>query len=303
MSATTLANRLVSIIHKLGHGEILNIKELSKEFSISQRQIQKDIGLFNTIYEIESLGQQNYRLKHGCKISDASNEDTEIALALLKSLQHSALPQMNEYIDEALPETKDYKNIFVLNIDYEDILHTKEFYRLLQAIKTQESCSFYYTKKDGSSKKVYTHPYKIANFSNFWYLLAYDVEAEKLKSYHINSISKVVFAKENYINNTAIEKEIEDTFAKFNSVWFDGNPKSVELEIIDNAKLYTQRNLPKNSTILSQNDETLIINFEYYNSTEVLFFVKQWLPHIKILNNQELQNELKNIMQKYLKNI
>lgn len=301
--ALSLANRLVSIIHKLSHSEILNIKELSKEFSISQRQIQKDIELFSTIYEIESLGQQNYRLVHGYKVLDASNEDTEIALALLKSLQHSALPQMNEYIDEALPETKEYKNIFVLSIDYENILHTKEFYKLLQAIKTQESCSFYYTKKDGSSKEVYIHPYRIANFSNFWYLLAYDVEVKKLKSYHINSISKVEPAGENYISNTAIEKEIEDTFAKFNSVWFDGNPKSVELEIVNNAKLYTQRNLPKNSTILSQNDETLIIHFEYYNSAEVMSFVKQWLPDIKILNNIELKKELQDTLNSYIQEL
>jgi predicted DNA-binding transcriptional regulator YafY len=210
---------------------------------------------------------------------------------------------MNEYIDEALPETKEYKNIFALSINYEDILHTKEFYRLLQAIKSQDSCSFYYTKKDGSSKKVHMHPYRIANFSNFWYLLAYDVEGEKLKSYHINSINKVVLAGENYISNTAIEKEIEDTFAKFNSVWFDGNPKSVELEIVDNAKLYAQRNLPKNSTILSQDEKSLIINFEYYNSAEVLSFVKQWLPDIKILKNNELEKELKETMQKYLQTI
>ena len=295
-----LANRLVSIIHKLSHGEILNVSELAKEFSISQRQIQKDIGLFSSIYEIESLGQQNYRLKQGYRLLDASNEDTEIALALLKSLQHSALPKMNEFIDKALPETKEYKNIFVLSIDYEDILHTQEFYRLLQAIKTQESCSFYYTKKDGSSKQVNVHPYKIANFSNFWYLLAYDVEGKKLKSYHINSIDKVELVGENYISNTAIEKEIENTFAKFNSAWFDGNPKNVELEIAGKAKLYVHRNPPKNSTILSQDDSKLIINFEYYNSAEVLSFVKQWLPDIKILKSIELEEELKDTMRKYL---
>jgi predicted DNA-binding transcriptional regulator YafY len=303
LSTATLATRLVFIIHKLSHGEILNIKELSTEFLISERQAQKDILLFSTIYEIESLGQQNYRLKSGFKVLDASNEDTEIALALLKSLQHSALPQMNEYIDEAIPETREYKNIFVLSIDYEDILHKKEFYKLLQAIKTQESCSFNYTKKDGSSKKVHIHPYRIANFSNFWYLLAYDVEAQKLKSYHINSIESVEFAGENYISNVAIEKEIEDTFAKFNSVWFDGNLKSVELELVANAKLYAQRNLSKNSTVISQDDETLTISFEYYNSAEVLSFVKGWLPDIKIIDNKPLEDELKELMQRYLQSI
>lgn len=71
---------------------------------------------------------------------------------------------MNEYVDGALPEAKEYKNIFLLSIDYEEILHTKEFYRLLQAIKGQESCSFYYTKKDGTSKQVHVHPYRSPTF-------------------------------------------------------------------------------------------------------------------------------------------
>lgn len=45
MAILKLAKRLVSIIHKLSHGEILNIKEFSKEFSIFQRQVQKDIAI------------------------------------------------------------------------------------------------------------------------------------------------------------------------------------------------------------------------------------------------------------------
>ena len=300
MAVSKLVNRLVSIIHKLNHNQTLNISELSQEFSISQRQIQKDIKLFSSIYEIESLGEQNYRLKQSYKVLDTNNENTDIALALLKSLQKSALPQMSKFIDDALPETKKYKNIFLLNINYEEIAHTKEFNKLLQAIKIQESCSFNYTKKDGSSKQVYVHPYKIANFSNFWYLLAYDVKAEKLKSYHINSINHIEFANENYISNEAIEKEIQETFAKFNSVWFDGNPKRVILEISENAKLYTERNLPKNASILSLNEKTLTIEYEYYNTTEILSFVKQWLPHVKIINNEELKKKLQEDISQYL---
>lgn len=300
MATVTLANRLVSIIHKLSHNTIINVKELSQEFSISQRQVQKDIELFSTLYEIESLGQQNYRIKEGFKLLNASKDDTEIALALLKSLQHSALPQMNEYVDGALPEVKEYKNIFLLSIDYEEIVHSIEFYKLIQAIKQHESCSFYYTKKDGSCKQVHVHPYRIANFSNFWYLLAYDAEAQKLKSYHINSIDRVEFAGENYISNVAIEKEIENTFARFNSVWFDGNLKSVELALSGNAKLYTHRNLPKNASVLWENESTLIIKLEYYNTAEVISFVQKWLPDIKIMNDETLKQQMKITLSEYL---
>lgn len=300
MAVISLARRLVSIINYLSTGNIINVTDLSIEFSISQRQIQKDIELFKEIYEIESLGSQNYRIKDNFKIHSASNNNLDISLAFLKSLQHSAMPQMNRYIDPSLPEIKEYKNMFILDIAYEEITHTDELYKLIKAIKSQESCSFLYTKKDGSSKQVYVHPYRLANFSNFWYLLAYDVEQSKLKSYHINSINSVLLAGENYINSASIEKEIEDTFATFNSVWFDGNPKSVELEITGDAKLYTQRNFPKNASVISENDLILTIDFQYYNASEILSFVKQWIPEIKILNNEDLRMNLKTILQKSL---
>lgn len=303
MATASLAHRLVSIINYLSIGKVINVTNLSIEFLISQRQIQKDIELFKDIYEIESLGNQNYRIKDGFKIHSVSNENLDIALALLKSLQHSAMPQMNRYIDPSLPEIKEYKNMFILDIAYEEITHTDEFYKLIKAIKDQESCSFFYTKKDGSSKEVFVHPYRLANFSNFWYLLAYDVEKNKLKSYHMNSIDKVALAGENYISNITVEKEIEETFAKFNSVWFDGKPKSVKLEITGNAKLYIQRNFPKQATLIKKTDSKLLIKLHYYNTAEVLSFVKQWLPDIKILNDGVIKAELKNILQISLKNL
>jgi len=109
----------------------------------------------------------------------------------------------------------------------------------------------------------------------------------------------VVLASENYISSIAVEKEIEDTFAKFNSVWFDGNPKSVNLEIIGNAKLYVQRNFPKQATLIEDTDSKLLIQLHYYNSTEVISFVKQWLLEIKILNNDIIKAELKDILAKW----
>jgi len=300
MAASSLANRLVSIINYLSSGNTINVHNLSEEFSISERQIQKDIKLFKEIYEIEDLGNQNYRLKDGFAIKNTNQDNLDIALALLKSLQHSAMPQMNRYVDSTLPDIKEYKHLFILDIAYEEITHTEAFYKLIKAIKNQESCSFFYTKKDGSSREVNAHPYRIANFSNYWYLLAYDVEDEKLKSFHMNSIDKVSFAGENYINNTAVEHEIENTFAKFNSAWFDGNLKSIQLEVFGKAMLYLQRNFPAQATLLQESDSKLLIELEYYNSSEVISFVKRWLPEIKIINNEALQEEIKDILLKSL---
>ena len=37
------------------------------------------------MYDIESLGSQNYRMKKGYKLIGTENEDVEIAIALMKA--------------------------------------------------------------------------------------------------------------------------------------------------------------------------------------------------------------------------
>ena len=239
----------------------------------------------------------------GYKLTGTENEDVEIATALMKSLQQSALPQMSEDVDKALAKSEKYGDIFLFNIDNEEISHMKEFRKFLQAIRNRQSCSFMYTKKDASQKEVHAHPYRIANLSNYWYLLAYDVEAEKLKSYHINSIDRVVLAGENYINDAAVEKEIEETFVDFTTAWFDGELKSVMLQATGHAKHYLERNSPKNVTIISRSDTDIEIQFDYYNEIEVLNFVKKWLPDVKIVNNTEVKQKLQESLQSYLNTI
>lgn len=89
MSSVSLASRLSTMLHYLNRGYTVNIKQLSEEFFISERQIQKDIELFGDMYDIESLGSQNYKMKKGYKLIGTENEDVEIATALMKSLQQS----------------------------------------------------------------------------------------------------------------------------------------------------------------------------------------------------------------------
>jgi len=302
MAVTSLAERLTTIIHYLNRGETIHIKELATKFSISERQIQKDIKLFSSFYDIENLGNQKYRMKKNRKAVNLENKDIEIAMALMKSLQKSALPQMTEYINKALEDNNIYSDLFLFNIDNETLSNMEEFYKLLDAIHSQLSCSYTYTKKDGSSKTVHAHPYRIANLSNLWYLLAYDVEAELLKSYHINSISNLTVAEENYISNAAVEKMIEEQFSLFDSPWFNGKMKSVTLQTTGMAKKYLDRTQPKHVELVTKSEDLSTIRLHYYNDIEALVFVKKWLPDIQIIDNPTLDSELKKSLTTFLQN-
>ncbi len=301
MKNQNVATRLISILLHLNKGEIINVKALSIEFDISERQIQDDIKLFKTFFDIESLKHGDYRLKKAFAFTNIDKETQNITLALLKALQHSALPQMNHLIEPLMPDVKEFKDIFYFQFEYEKIHDFSLFYQLIDAIKKIKSCSFVYSKKDGSSREVFVNPYLIANFSNSWYLLAYDVEVNILKSYLINAISNFTLSQENYISNSKIEKEIELFCSKADSPWYSGILQTVLLEVKGEAKHYLHRNPPHNLELLKSTTEYDHYQFTFYDDDRELFvFMKQWVPDIKILDNPKLQNTFLNILQKYL---
>ena len=298
-----VATRLISILLYLNKGEVVNVKALSLEFAISERQIQDDIKLFKTFFEIENLKHGDYRLKQAFEFTKVDTEVQNITLALLQALQQSALPQMNHLVAPLMPDVKAFKNIFYFQFEYEKINNFPLFYELIDAIKQTKSCSFVYSKKDGSSREVYVNPYLIANFSNSWYLLAYDVEVKILKSYLINAISHFTLSTENYISNAKVEKEIELFCAKADSPWYSGILQTVVLEVKDEAKHYLHRNTPHNLELLESTTEYDRYKFSFYDDDRELFvFMKQWIPDIKIIDNKKLKNSFLSILHKYLSN-
>jgi predicted DNA-binding transcriptional regulator YafY len=295
-----VATRFITILQYLNKGLILNVEALSQEFSISIRQVQNDIKLLGTFFELESLGHQNYKLKNPYILVALDNKVTQIALSVLKSLQHSALPQMNTLVDQLLPETSEYHKMFHFQIDYEKIDDITLFYKVLESISLQKSIHFKYTKKDNSSKIVFVHPYKIANFSNYWYLLAYDVKDSRLKSYHINSFSDLKIDEENFINSIKVEKEIEMFCKNADSPWYSSERYTVEIKVKGESRHYIERNLPHNLKFLKSSSEYNHYECHYYDDKRELFiFLKQWLPDITITNNPQLQKEFSQLIQSY----
>ena len=99
------------IYQKLVQGKIVNVKALADEFGVGERTIQKDLNeRLSEIYNIQSLGEGNYQLDkhHHMQISD---EDESIAISLMKALQHSAMPEIDTYIDTSLHINSDYSEI------------------------------------------------------------------------------------------------------------------------------------------------------------------------------------------------
>ncbi len=288
------------IYQKLSAGETVNVKKLTEEFGVGERTIQKDMNeRLNTLYDIEYLGEGNYKLRSPT-FKGTKNEEESIAVSLMKSLQHSAVPQMDDYIDATLPTSGNYDNIFVFGMHFEQIDSMDIFHMLIKAVKWKVGVEFIYTKGDGSSKKVSADPYRLANFQNYWYLIAYDPDAELLKTYYLNNISELTMLYENFTGNETIENELNMLCNSMDSVWWNGEKRSCLLKVTDKAMYYITRDLPANMELLETHDDHLLVRIYFYNDMELFAYVKSWMPWMHIVGNEELERKLREQVEAFL---
>jgi len=289
------------IYQRLNRGETVNVKELAEEFGVGERTIQKDLNeRLSGIYSIESLGEGNYCFSADHRFVGASDEDESIAISLMKALQHSAIPDMNAYIDAALPTSSNYDDIFVFGMHFESIDNVEAFNTFIKAIKWKVGVEFVYTKADGSSKKVLVDPYRLANFQNYWYLVAYDPSVEIFKTYYLKNISELHMLYENFTGNDKIEEELNKMCSSMDSVWWNGERQSCLLEVKDIAKYYIERDLPDSVELVEAHDTYLVVRFFYHNEIELFSYVKSWIPHMKIMDDVELAHKLRTELEVFL---
>jgi len=292
--------RQTTLFNRLNEGEVLNVKELAEEFGVSLRTIQIDFNkrLCET-YDIIDLGHGNYTFPKGYRFKGAEDEEEKIAISLMKSLQHHAIPQMDDYISSAISATKNYEEIFLFDIDFEPIESLKIFKILLKAIQWKFGIEFTYRRVDGTVTEAIVHPCRIANFKNYWYLVAYDLEVEKIKTYHLKGISRLRTLYENFNTNPNIEAQIAETTAQIDSAWYRDEVRQVELVVEADARYYLERHTPRNMRKAAENEAYTTFLFTYHHKVELFAFVKKWIPDI-LISDLKLQKELNEIINTYI---
>ena len=293
--------RQTTIFSRLNAGQTINVKALAEEFGVTVRTIQIDMNeRLSTTYDIVALGHCNYAFAEGYRLKSAEDEEEKIAISLMKSLQQRAIPDMNDYINSALPVAKEYEEMFLFDLDFEPIEDIGTFKVILKAIQWRIGLEFVYTKPDGRMKDVTVHPYRIANFKNYWYLIAYDLLDEKIKAYYLKNISRLHTLYENFIADEATQKELEQTCSGIDSAWYSMEESQVTLRVCGDARLYLERHLPHHIEIVEQTENFSLMRMHYNDDSEVLSLVKRWLPDIEIVDDSVLAEKLDKTLQAFL---
>lgn len=292
-------NNLTKLYKFLQLGGRYTTKELGERFEISTRTIQIYLKELRDNYGLQK--EKRYYFFPATFRHIDMDKRMQMGTALMIALYKNTIPTIHKNVLENFKQIPKQTDAFLFNIDFEMIENETYFTQVIDAIIHQKAVHFTYksSKNINSMRNVY--PIKITNVLEYWYLMGYDLEQDKVKSFHFNNIYELIVSKdESYLTVEQIKK-LEKISKEFVSPWFNDNKKSVSLSVSGDAMLYIKRKKRKELKIIKEHTDHLIVSMSYYGDVEVLTFVKKWLPDIEIVDNDDLQSMLHNILNRYLK--
>ena len=288
MSHDTIATRIVLILQRLNSGERLSLVELSKEFNVSLRTLQRD---FNERLNFMPIDVDNgyYSLPSYCLGSLTFSDARELLFSVGTDGLYPKLT--NNFLVDLLNKNLN-NSISVEGYSYENIaLKEKEFFLINLAIIKGHQLSLEY-----KAKKRLLKPYKLFNTQGIWYLIA--DEDGILKNFSFTKIEKLKLLKNSSFTK---EKRFIEQIESKTTRWVTNSQIEIILEIDSSVvEYFTRRELLKNYKVLKTTQEYTRISATASYEQEILSLVQYWIPHIIIIEPQHLQEKMLEVLDGYI---
>ena len=280
MEHDTLAKRLGLILTRLNTGERLTLANLSMEFNVTQRTLQRDFNERLNYLPIEREGSTYFiDVKY---LGRQGKQDIKPILEMLGL--SSIFPSFDALSFTRLNDNQVAPFLF-RELKIEDVSSYEETFKLLtSAIQNNQVTRFCYKQKTYRD----VSPYRLVNDRGWWYLAA--IHNDTLKSYKVAQVSKVDVASQHFKRR----KEVDDNVIDGSMIWLTDSPIEVVLRIDSSiASHFRNTNiLPEQKLLKILDDDSLLVTSTITNQKQIIPILKYWLPDIEILSPVELKQSL-----------
>lgn len=289
----TLVYRLAQILVKLNQGEKLVPNALAEEFGVNLRTIQRDLNLRFAYLPLQKTNGR-YHLD-AAFLGKLTTRDIErfASLAGIRGL----FPSLNDEFLQDIFDNRMQSALLIKGHNYENLSGKEQIFRELeQAIVSRTQISFDYEKSEGVKSYTAVSPYKLINHKGIWYLAA--VDGEKLKAFSFTKIDKLRRLETSFAWDAKIENQLESE----DGIWLSDEKQEVVMKIDrEVAGYFKRRKLIANQVIEKElADGGLILSAKIRHPNQLLPIVRYWIPHIRIISPETLQQEIEKGLAEYL---
>lgn len=295
--------RLVTILQRLYEGEALSVTDLAEEFGTSTRTIQRDFNQKLIQFPIEKDGKK-WKMQDGFHVEKLKSVEDQLVLDMLEKLSENMGSSFSIKAKRILSKIKnpDISPIYA-KLDIEDIGDKIVDINILEKAISDKSiitCKYHINKK---TYDIGIKPLKIANFEGFWYLIAFDNRNDILKKYHIKSINNINITDQNFTRSKDLDEALEHAI----NIWFniENEPTEVVLHVDGKIAKYFQRKPISKSQIISSmnSDGSIELSIKITHEMEIIPTILHWIPFIKVIEPQELNEKIIESVEDYLEDI
>lgn len=281
--------RIVDIVRRLYAFDRLRASEISKEYEVSSKTINRDMKKISEIIPLLSS-------------RGVYHVDTEKMLHLSRlpsAMLHSFASNAGMSI-ECLGGSTSAIPVISFAIAYDGI--PKQIAeQIIQSMEKECKCRFDYTNNRGIPSLRTVSPIKLYAAKGKWYLLAKDDTSKEVRPFDFLKIRQFEILPG--VPNDLTRSEIEEANERA-SIWASAGQKPFEVRLYVSA--YAKRYLMevplhKSQTLESPHtDGTATFAYRITHNMELLPEIKNWIPHIQVIEPKELRDVLRKDVEKYL---
>ena len=279
--------RLERIVEFFWKGGRATASELAERFGVSRRTINHDLA---RLHFLEREGWTYYLPQSYLRLRPY--EKAKMSGAMMLAMFGQAVPALSEYAETLFVDPPRHREIFRFDFAFEPLEDVEALATLVAIIEAGRGAEFFYTNKEGVRRRYYTFPVKIANFNGHWYLLAYDAEADRIKSFRLEALEAPKGMPEDPVDE-AHKETLRRQLAGAVSSWIGPELHRVRLEVRGEAVRYFRRKRYSMLRILEDRGETLVVEASYFNEIEILRLLSKWIPWVRILDDEALREKMR----------
>lgn len=290
----TLVYRLAQMLVKLNQGERLDPRALADEFGVNLRTVQRDLNVRFAYLPLENAGGRYFLDPSFLGKLNIRDIERFAGLAGIRGL----FPSLSDEFLRDVFDSRIQSALLVKGHHYENLAGKEGLFRELErAIVARQHVDFEYAKDDGVKRYEEVAPYKLVNHKGIWYLAASD--QGKLKTFAFGRLNRLVTRDSHFPANPGIERALVEE----DGIWLGDVKKEIVMKIGGEVAAYFKRRpLIANQVIEKElEDGGLIISAKVGHVNQVLPIVRYWIPHIRIISPEGVQQEMEREIANYLK--
>jgi len=292
--------RLIDILQKISNDELPTTKELSNEYNVSVRTIQKDISTRLCGFPIERTKDNRLKFTDGYGLDKTELSKDEMILLQLSLSQFNDVTDFDKIshkLYNKLLTTKFINPYFIKQEDIQDIDIDSILIEELELAITNKKHVILKCKHHTQE----VEPYKIVSYDGIWYLFGKDEDDKKIKTFLLSNIKKTITLPKPHTKDS---KDIEKILSQTHSAWYDDGTRYKVKVKVDSciAHFFLQKDFLSSQNILETlSNGDLIIEFEITHDEDIDNIIKSWLPNIEVLEPKIFRDKIKKELENYLK--